>query len=128
VFEIASQERSPYEMSLSQAQKYLVMIRDTGKETEIRSFQVRIQQKLAFPFICTIFALVGSALGINADKVDRSRGFGLCVAIAFLYYLLAFVTGALGIAGIFAPIIAAWLPNLLGLAIGAWLTVSSNRS
>lgn len=124
VFKIVSQERNPNEMSLMKAQQYLTMIRDTGKETEIRTFHVRIQQKLAFPFICTIFSLAGATLGINASKVNRARGFGLCVAIVFIYYLVAFFTGALGIAGILSPIIAAWLPNFLGLLIGLWLLLN----
>jgi lipopolysaccharide export system permease protein len=126
LFQIVDRERSPYEMSLAQARQYLALIRDTGKETEIKTFQVRIQQKLAFPFICTVFAFIGSALGVNTAKVDRARGFGFCVAIVFLYYFLAFFTGALGIVGILSPIVASWLPNILGLLLGGWLLVGSS--
>jgi lipopolysaccharide export system permease protein len=121
LFKIVTQERSPEEMSLAQAQQYLALIRDTGKETEIKTFQVRIQQKLAFPFICTVFTLIGSALGVNTTTVDRARGFGFCVAIVFSYYFIAFGTGALGIVGILSPVTAAWLPNILGLLLGGWL-------
>lgn len=125
LFQIVVRERSPHEMSLAQAQQYLALIHDTGKETEIKTLKVRIQQKLAFPFICTVFALIGSALGVNTTKVDRARGFGFCVAIVFFYYFLAFFTGALGIVGILSPIVAAWLPNILGLLLGGWLLVGS---
>lgn len=126
MFQIVAQERSPEDMNIGQAQKYLTLIRDSGKEQEIARFAVRIQQKYAFPFICFVFALIGSALGANYSQINKSKGFGLCVGIVFIYYLLGFAIGSLGIAGIISPLVAAWLPNILCLNVGIWLSQTAN--
>jgi lipopolysaccharide export system permease protein len=126
MFQIVAQERSPEDMNIGQAQKYLTLIRDSGKEQEIARFKVRIQQKHAFPFICFVFALIGSTLGSNYSQINKSKGFGLCVGIVFIYYFLGFAIGSLGIAGIISPLVAAWLPNILCLSVGLWLSQIAN--
>ncbi len=126
-FEIANQTQDSQKMSLSQARQYLKLIINNHDEPKIRLVKVRIQQKLAFPFICLVFALIGSSIGINVDRINRSTGFGLCVGIVFSYYLLGFMIGSLGIVGLVSPPVAAWLPNFLGGGIGAWLLWYSDR-
>lgn len=127
LFKIAQQPSDPYAMSLAEAQNYLQLITNSGNLDKIRLFKVRIQQKLAFPFICIVFALVGSAIGVTFNNLNRGQSFGFCVAIAFGYYLLGFIVGSLGIAGVIKPIIAAWLPNFIGLGCGFWL-LRSNKA
>ncbi|BAZ46468.1 putative permease YjgP/YjgQ [Chondrocystis sp. NIES-4102] len=126
IFEIAFLQRSPEDMNIQQAKEYLNLIQDSGKPKEIAKFAVRIQQKYAFPFICLIFTIIGSALGAKYTQINRSKGFGLCVAIVFIYYLLGFTCGSFGIAGIISPIEAAWLPNGLGMVIGIYLLITVN--
>ena len=125
IFKIAQKKRSPEEMNIRQAKEYLKLIEDSASPTDLAKFTVRIQQKYAFPFICIIFSSIGSALGAKYSQ-DRSKSFGLCVAIVFIYYLLAFAIGSLGITGIVSPVVAAWLPNLVGAIVGGYLIV--NRS
>ena len=126
-FEIANQGRDPQEMSLRQAIKYLKLIVNSNDEQKIRLFEVRIQQKLAFPFICLVFATIGSGIGVNFHQINRGRGFSICVGIVFSYYLLGFIVGSLGIVGLVSPLVAGWLPNFLGLGMGSWLIYCSNR-
>ena len=125
IFKIAQQKSDPYAMSLAEARNYLQLITDSGNVAKTRLFKVRIQQKLAFPFICIIFALIGSAIGVTSSNLKRGKSFGYCVAIAFGYYLLGFIIGSLGIAGALNSIIAGWLPNFIGLGCGLWLLMSN---
>lgn len=118
IFQIVGREGSPEAMSIARAREYLNIIKHSGRDREIKLFRVRIQQKIAFPFICVIFALIGSALGTNFTEIGRAKGFGICVIVVFVYYFLGFISGTLGIIGWFSPLIAAWLPNLIGLVIG----------
>ncbi|MGK7930329.1 MAG: LptF/LptG family permease, partial [Microcystaceae cyanobacterium] len=119
-FEFALQGRDPYEMNLIQARQYMKILKMMGDDKKLRTFQVRIQQKLAFPFICVVFGVIGSALGSAPQQMSRATGFGLSVVIIFSYYLLGFLIGSLGLMGLISPILAGWLPNLLGLAMGGW--------
>jgi lipopolysaccharide export system permease protein len=126
VFNIAEKKRSLEDMNIRQTKEYLSLIKDSGKATDIARLQVRIQQKYAFPFICLVFALIGSSLGTKYDYLNRSTSFGLCVAIVFAYYCLGFTIGSLGISGLISPFWAAWIPNLLGLSTGFWLLKTAN--
>ena len=120
-FEFALQGRDPYEMNIIQARQYMRILKMMGDDKKLRTFQVRIQQKLAFPFICVVFGVIGSALGSTPQQMSRSTGFGLSVVIIFAYYLLGFLIGSLGLMGLISPILAGWLPNILGLAMGGYL-------
>lgn len=124
IFKIAQKQRSPEDMNIQEAKEYLKLIETSGKKIDIAKFAVRIQQKYAFPFICLVFSLIGSTLGAKYSYINRSKGFGLCVAIVFMYYLLGFLLGSLGITGILTPWLAAWIPNLIGFSIGGWLLVT----
>lgn len=125
-FDFASLGRNPYEMNIFQASKYLQLLKRSGDEKSVRLFEVRIQQKLAFPFICLVFAVIGSTLGASPQRTGRGTSFGLCVAIVFLYYMVNFVVGGLGIVGVLSPLFSAWLPNLFGLAVGGLLLYKLN--
>ncbi len=121
VFEFASQARDPYEMNIVQAMEYLKLLQLSGDTKKEKMFAVRIQQKISFPFVCLIFGLIGSAFGSLPQQMNRGTSLGLSVLIVFLYYLLSFLIGSLGLIGILTPFLAAWIPNFMGLILGAWL-------
>jgi lipopolysaccharide export system permease protein len=124
IFEIVSQTRSPEDMNISQAKQYVKLIKDSGEPTQIAKFVVRIQQKYAFPFICVVFVLIGSALGIQYSELNRARSFAVCVGIVFAYYCLGFALGSLGITAVISPWLAAWLPNFIGFSVGGYLLIA----
>jgi lipopolysaccharide export system permease protein len=127
MFEIVSQKRSPEDMNINQAQHYVSLIKDSAEPIQIAKFVVRIQQKYAFPFICVVFGLIGSALGIKYSQLNRAKSFALCVGIVFVYYCLGFTFGSLGITGVIFPWLAAWLPNFIGFGVGGYLLQSASR-
>lgn len=124
--ELALKSRDPYEMNIIQSQEYIKLLRLLGDEKSVLMFQVRTAQKIAFPFVCIIFALVGSSLGSLPSTASKATAFGLCVAIVFGYYFLAFFLGSLGLIGVLSPFMAAWMPNFLGLGIGIYLLLKPN--
>lgn len=126
ILTVAHQDIDLFEMNIFQAQNYLDIIQASGDNKKILLLQVRIQQKIAFPFICLVFACLGSTIGISSQHINRAKGFGLCVGIVFSYYLLAFLMGALGLVGILSPFLAAWLPNFCGFAMSIWLLLQES--
>jgi lipopolysaccharide export system permease protein len=119
--DLVLKSREPEEMNIAQIKEYLAIIRMTGDEKKNLLLEVRLQQKMAFPFICVVFGLVGSTLGISPQQVGRAKSFGMSVAIVFCYYLLAFIFGGFSIAGIIPPWMAGWLPIFCGMAVGGRL-------
>ncbi len=125
--DLANRGRDYGEMSIVQAQEYLQVVKLSGDEKKVRKLKVRIQEKYALPFVCLVFGLVGAALGVRPQTTNRATSFGICVGLLFTYYLLSFLTSSMGIWGILSPFMAAWLPNLLGIAVGSLLLVQSAR-
>lgn len=125
---IASQSRDETQMNATQIWQYLRVLRQTNNTADIRKWEVRLQQKLALPFVCIAFGLIGASLGTAPNqRTGRATGFGISVLIIFSYYLLAFVTGALGINGTLPTILAGWFPWLLGMGVGIYLLRQTAR-
>lgn len=123
--DMAQQQRDYPEMSIAQSKAMLKVIRLTGDEKKVRKLEVRIQEKYALPFVCLVFGLVGSALGVRPQNTSKATSFGICVLVVFCYYLFAFLSSSLGVSGVFTPIMSAWTPNVLGISAGVYLLFRS---
>ena len=119
--ELAGKDRDSAEMNIAQIKEYKEIVRVSGDAKKLRKLDLRIQQKLAFPFICLVFGLIGAVLGTRPQRTGRATSFGISVIIIFSYYLLGFITEALGLSNVLSPFMAAWLPNLFGLGAGGFL-------
>jgi lipopolysaccharide export system permease protein len=125
--DLASRKRDFNEMNIVQAQDYLKLMKLSGDQQKIVKTRVRIQQKYALPFSCVVFALLGVALGSRPQSTSKATSFGISVIVIFGYYLLSFITGALGQKEILTPFFAAWLPTFLGIGIASFLLVRSSK-
>jgi lipopolysaccharide export system permease protein len=125
--DLATQDRKSDEMNIAQAQQYLQLLKQSADEKRIRRLRVRIQQKYALPCVCVVFGLVGATLGMRPQRTSTSTGLGISVLIIFGYYLLSFMSGALGEVNVFSPFMAAWLPTILGLMVGGLLLNRASR-
>ncbi|MEO1467397.1 MAG: LptF/LptG family permease, partial [Cyanobacteria bacterium J06633_1] len=119
--DITKTSRKTSEMNFFQARKHLELIRPGADEQRIRKWQVRIQEKIAVPFACLVFAMIGAVLGVQPQDSGKATSFGICIGLIFGYYLLSFISQSLGISGAIAPWLAAWLPNFLGLGTATGL-------
>ncbi len=120
-FEFAAPDKNLDDMSVAESIDYLETVRLSGDSKKMTTVAVAIQRKLAFPFVCIVFSLMGAAMGIRPQRAGKATSFGVSVLLIFGYYLLMFVCAALGQAEIISPFLAGWLPNFIGLAIGGWL-------
>ncbi|NJN87448.1 MAG: YjgP/YjgQ family permease [Leptolyngbyaceae cyanobacterium SL_7_1] len=125
--DLAARRRDYGEMNIAQSLEYLDLIRPTGNEGKILELQVRIHQKVALPFICVAFGLVGAALGTMLRKTGRATSFAISVVMIFAYYLFMVTTGAIAQVGLMSPFLGAWLPNLFGVAVGVFLLIRAAR-
>lgn len=78
-------------------------------------------QRFTIPIASFVFALVGAPLGLQKQRSSSSIGFGLSVIIIFVYYGVMTFTGALGKGGALPPLVAAAIPDTLGIIAGLWL-------
>ncbi|MGF1480460.1 MAG: LptF/LptG family permease [Cyanophyceae cyanobacterium] len=125
--DVAQRKRDYNEMNFVQAQEYLKILELSDDDQKIRKLKVRIQEKIAFPFICLVFGFIGAVVGLRPQNTGRATSFGICVGLIFAYYLLIFLCSSLGVWGVLSPVMAAWLPNLLGVGAASVLLVRSSQ-
>ncbi|MEM6449890.1 MAG: LptF/LptG family permease [Cyanobacteria bacterium P01_D01_bin.105] len=125
--DLAQRPKRDEEMNIAEAKDYLKILRQTGDEKAVRKLEVSIQNKYSVPFACVVFGLVGSAVGIRPQRTGKATSFGVSVVIIFGYYLLSFITAAMGESGLISPFVAGWLPLSLGLTAGLVLLAKISR-
>ncbi|MDJ0590099.1 MAG: LptF/LptG family permease [Pleurocapsa sp. MO_226.B13] len=124
-FDLTKRGKKTNEMNIFEAREYLKIVKHSVDIQRVRKWQVRIQEKIAIPFACLVFALIGAALGVKPQNSGKATSFGICIGLIFAYYLLSFICQSLGISGVIPPWVAAWLPNFLGLGAASGLLAQS---
>lgn len=84
-------------------------------------FKIELHNKFAFPFTTLVLVLLGVPLAITPPRVRYNRGFLFSIMIIFLYYLLRALSLSLGEEMKIAPLLAAWIPNLILFVLGSIL-------
>ena len=83
-----------------------------------REMLIEINQRLASPFTCLIFALLGIPLGIQSSRSGKMRGFTVGLSLVMVYYVLLLYGKALGETGKLPAAVGVWAPNVLFMAAG----------
>jgi len=92
-----------------------------GKDTGSLRRLVEYHKDIAFPMGTFILGLLGVPLGIVSKRSGRAGGFAIGVLVIIGFYLLNILGEFLVTTGGVAPIVGAWLPNVLLALITAWL-------
>jgi LPS export ABC transporter permease LptG/LPS export ABC transporter permease LptF len=87
--------------------------------------QVALHRKIAFPFITVIMTLIAIPFGVTTGRKGTLFGIGIGIVLAILYWTTQSLFAAVGSAGVLSPPLAAWAPNILFVAVAAYLVVSA---
>jgi lipopolysaccharide export system permease protein len=91
-----------------------------------RKYQSAYDAKLARPFACFVFTLIALPFGLRPSRGGgTSLGFGLAVAIVFVYYVMSTVFLGVGQSSLALSLPGAWAPNMIFTLIGAQLLRSA---
>jgi len=118
---LADSDRDPEELSYSDLKAQIANARahhkpDYEAETELAA-------KYTVPFATLLFALLGISLGLKPARGGHSERFGVAVGLFFFYYGLMRVGRTLAERGRLDPFIAMSIPDLVFVALAAWLFV-----
>ncbi len=117
---LGERERSTPE--LLQQMKGSLRGSDSHSESGVRTRRlatVELHKRLAIPFACLAFALIGLPLGIGSRSSTRGRGFVLSIMLIMLYYVLLNHGELLSREGRIPAWLGPWLPNMI-LAVVAY--------
>ncbi len=112
------QMSDPEQMS----RKQIRTIVQSGQLTqlELRKYVTTYQEKLAQPFACFVFVLIAIPYGMRAARSGggTSVGFGVAVAIVFIYYIVTVVFSYVSEAFLSLAGLWAWMPNVIFTIVG----------
>lgn len=117
--DFAKETRSPDEMNVLELRDYVTRLRTSG--ARVSNYLVDLHLKLAFPVVCLVVVLIGGALATRLRMQSAALGFGLSVAIAFLYYGFIRAGQAFGHSGLLPPTLAAWMGDIVFGSIGLFM-------
>lgn len=106
----------PDSRSFRQTLERIRRYRQAGEDT--RQMEVELYNKISLPLASLIFGFVGAPLGIRRQRSTAAAGFALSIVIIFLYWAMAQYLFILGRGGSVAPLVASFLPDVLGVIAG----------
>lgn len=112
-------EKDPKEMPFGELRRAIAAGQSpTGLAAEQR---IEFHRRLAVPFACLVFALLGVPLGVQPARSVRARSFATSLAVIFFYYLLLSTGETLGARNVTRPATGVWLPNVVFGLLGVLL-------
>jgi lipopolysaccharide export system permease protein len=124
--DMALQDVSYDTISTHMLKKYINQLRTLGQATINEKIILNMRFASCFNYIVVVLIGIPFAIGFK-NRLSKVLSFTITMAVAFTYWGTQAIAKALGENLIFSPIIAAWLPNLIFSAIGAYLLIKVKK-
>ncbi len=90
-------------------------------ETNITSYQIERQNRIAYPFTTFILTLIGVAVSSRKIRGGIGLQIAIGVVISFAYILFTQFSKQFAIGGLLPVMVAVWLPNIFFLLVAIFL-------
>ena len=123
--QIVREQKDPEELTMKELKAQIRIMKTQYVDTS--KLETELYQRITVPMASLIFALVGVPLGLQPTRNSSSAGFAMSVIIIFFYYALMTMANAIGRSGALSPMLAVWIPNIVGLIAGLFLIRKASR-
>jgi LPS export ABC transporter permease LptG len=114
-----SEIRPPEQMRYGELKDYIEELKESGQA--VPELQVQLYNKVAFPVVSFIMALVGLPFAFRLGRQGALYGIGFSVVLGMIFLgIFAFFT-KLGEAGALPPAVAVWSPGAVFALLGIYL-------
>jgi lipopolysaccharide export LptBFGC system permease protein LptF len=123
--ELLNVAKTPSDMNIAELRASL-----GGQEKDSRSrnsIVMELNKRIAIPFACVLFALLGTPFAVTRGRSGKGLGLGVGVLIIFFYYALLITLERVGRSGSVPPALAVWTPNILFFCAGTFALVRRGR-
>ena len=110
-------------LKVHQLRSHIAELNQAGYNTV--QLQVALHRKIAFPFITLIMTLIAIPFGVTTGRKGTLFGIGVGIVLAITYWTTQSLFAAVGSAGVLTPPLAAWAPNILFVAVAAYLVLTA---
>jgi lipopolysaccharide export system permease protein len=109
-------------MSLGQLRKFIKKNKEAGLDT--LRYEVDFHGKYGFAFAAFVMSLLAIPFSVNRQRSGGAFvGVGICLGLAFMYWLFYSSSITMGKHGLIPPILAAWGANAVGVAFSFFLLI-----
>lgn len=112
--------RHPDTMGYGELRRYVSKLRAKGHKAT--RYEVEKESRLASPWISFIMVLIAVSF-IPSDSRSGGQNIGVCLIIAFSYWVILAMCLSLGRGGALHPLVAAWAANFIFAGIGLYRIV-----
>lgn len=123
--QLVREQKKPEELTMKELREQISIMQTQFVDTN--KLQAELYQRITVPMASLVFALIGVPLGLQPTRNSSSKGFVMSVIIIFLYYTVMTMSNAIARGGIMPPIIAVWIPNIIGFLAGLVLIRKASR-
>jgi len=102
-------------------------VKEYIQKYQINEYKVELYKKIAIPFACLAFGLIGVPLGLIVRRGGRMVGLGVGVGLIIVYYVLLTIGEKLARTGAYMPLLGAWTPNIIIGVAGIILIIKTVR-
>lgn len=117
--ELLERPRSGDQMTNAEIDRLSGIIQRSGGDAS--EYLVEREQRAALAAATFVMVLFGLPLGTSSRSGGAAYGIGVSITSITLYLIIFRVLGAAAGAGVLSPLVAAWTPNAIFLAMGAVL-------
>ena len=117
--------KQPEEMSFKELKAFIEEVKKNGGRPE--RWLVDLYLKIAVPFANFIIVLFGAPLSSPKRRSGTATGFGISLAICFIYFGIVKFTQTLGHNGHLPPMLAAWLANIIFAVAGVVVLIKAPK-
>jgi len=118
-------EMKPEEMNYLQLRRYIGEVRAKGGDAS--EWLVDLNLKISFPLVSFVIVFFGAPMTAGTTSRGKTASFGIALAISFVYYALINACQVLGRNGTLQPVLAAWAPNGVSLAVGLLMLARARK-
>ena len=114
--DLLEEPREEEEMTYRELGRLARVIEQSGGQAN--KLLVKREQKISLPVATLIIILFGTPLATSAHRGGPAYGIGVALGSTMLYLLLLKISAGFGAGNALPPLWAAWLPNIIFLAVG----------
>ena len=98
-------------MNYRELNSYIAELSASG--VDVVALRVALQGKLSFPFVTLVLTLIAVPFAVTTGRHGALYGIGIGIVLALSYWVVISIFSAIGSAGLLAPLLAAWAPNVI---------------
>lgn len=100
--------------------RYIQKLKQSGADT--KSYEVKLHSRISLCFVPFVMCLLAVPFSVGQRRAGGvAKDLGVCLLVTFSYWLFYSSGLSLGSKGALPPWLAAWLPSLIFVAVGAAL-------